>query len=132
MKNLIILRGVPGAGKSTLAKFLAGDKGVIVEEDDYHMIDGQYYYKHEDVESAKRKCIDKINEEMWYNEKLIVVSNTNTKASSVTGLIDLAKINGYRYTVLTLENWHGNIDVHNVPADTLIEMRETLSRSIKL
>jgi adenylate kinase family enzyme len=35
MKELFLLRGLPGAGKSTLAKSIAGNKGYIKEADMY-------------------------------------------------------------------------------------------------
>ena len=34
-RTLILMRGVPGSGKSTKAKLLAGNKGVVYSTDDF-------------------------------------------------------------------------------------------------
>lgn len=38
------MRGVPGSGKSTKAKKLAGSNGVIYSTDDFFMKNGEYIY----------------------------------------------------------------------------------------
>ena len=38
------MRGLPGSGKSTKAKKIAGEIGVIYSTDDLFMVDGQYKY----------------------------------------------------------------------------------------
>jgi adenylate kinase family enzyme len=38
------MRGVPGSGKSTKAKKLAGSNGVIYSTDDFFMKNGEYVY----------------------------------------------------------------------------------------
>jgi adenylate kinase family enzyme len=38
------MRGVPGSGKSTKAKQLAGIKGLIYSTDDFFMKNGDYVY----------------------------------------------------------------------------------------
>jgi len=44
VKTLIIMRGLPGSGKSTKAKLFAGEKGLIYSTDDFFIIDGKYIY----------------------------------------------------------------------------------------
>jgi uridine kinase len=47
-KVLIILRGLPGSGKTSVAEYLANDyPGIICCVDDYHIIDGVYNWKFE-------------------------------------------------------------------------------------
>jgi adenylate kinase family enzyme len=38
------MRGLPGSGKSTKAKKIAGEHGVIYSTDDFFMVNGQYVY----------------------------------------------------------------------------------------
>jgi adenylate kinase family enzyme len=38
------MRGVPGSGKSTKAKKLAGTSGVVYSTDDFFMKNGEYVY----------------------------------------------------------------------------------------
>jgi len=44
MKRCIILRGIPGSGKSTKARELAGSTGKIHSTDDYFEVDGEYRF----------------------------------------------------------------------------------------
>lgn len=44
MKKVYIMRGIPGSGKSTRARELAGDLGVIHSTDDYFMVNGKYRF----------------------------------------------------------------------------------------
>jgi adenylate kinase family enzyme len=43
-KELVLMRGLPGSGKSTKARKIAGEVGVIYSTDDFFMIDGKYIY----------------------------------------------------------------------------------------
>jgi adenylate kinase family enzyme len=38
------MRGIPGSGKSTTAKKLAGETGKIHSTDNYFMVDGEYKF----------------------------------------------------------------------------------------
>jgi adenylate kinase family enzyme len=38
------MRGVPGSGKSTKAKQLAGTNGVVYSTDDFFIVKGEYKY----------------------------------------------------------------------------------------
>lgn len=38
------MRGLPGSGKSTKAKKIAGELGVIYSTDDFFMVNGQYVF----------------------------------------------------------------------------------------
>jgi adenylate kinase family enzyme len=38
------MRGLPGSGKSTKAKKIAGNFGVIFSTDDFFMVNGKYTY----------------------------------------------------------------------------------------
>jgi adenylate kinase family enzyme len=43
-KTLILMRGLPGSGKSTKAQILAGKDGLIFSTDDFFMVNGKYVY----------------------------------------------------------------------------------------
>ena len=44
VKELVLMRGLPGSGKSTKAKKIAGQIGVVFSTDDFFMVNGQYKY----------------------------------------------------------------------------------------
>ena len=56
MKELFLLRGLPGAGKSTLAKSL---RGTHLEADSFFMVNGEYKFRPEFI-----KYIDRL-EHIW-------------------------------------------------------------------
>ena len=53
VKELIIIRGLPGAGKSTLAKSLGG---INIEADQYFMVDGEYKFDSSKIKLAHNYC----------------------------------------------------------------------------
>ena len=54
----------------------------------------------------------------------IVVSNTFTQEWEIDYYFELAKEYGYRVYSLIVENRHGNKDVHNVPEEKLLQMKQ--------
>ncbi len=128
---LYILRGIPGCGKSTLAKTLAPPE-CICEADDYHMKDGVYVFVQENLGKAHLTCRTKVRELMETEAPRIVVANTNVTGSDVAVYKALADVYDYQSFVIVVENRHEGVDVHNVPEATLKSMEEKLSRSIKL
>ena len=38
------MRGLPGSGKSTKAKKIAGHFGIVYSTDDFYMVNGEYKY----------------------------------------------------------------------------------------
>ena len=57
----------------------------------------------------------------------IVVSNTFTTQKELRPYLELAKEHDYSITVLVVENYHGNKDIHNVPQ----EKRELQAQKLK-
>jgi predicted kinase len=121
MKELILLRGLPGAGKSTFAK-LFGDARHF-EADMYHVgEDGVYNWKPENIKAAHEWCRRNVEQTMTFG-KNIVVSNTFTQEWEMEPYYKLAEQYGYRVHSIIVENRHEGINEHNVPADKLEQMR---------
>lgn len=121
-KELFILRGAPGAGKSTLAKSLGG---VHLEADMYHIDqNGNYFWKPENVKKAHKWCQLLTEHRMEDGFEKIVVSNTFTQEWEMGSYFELAKKYGYRVYSLIVENRHGGVNEHNVPEETLEKMKK--------
>jgi predicted kinase len=121
MKELFLLRGVPGAGKSTLAKSLGG---MHIESDKYFMDGDEYKFDPSKLKDAHAWCQNAVKVWTKNGVEKIVISNTFTQEWEMDYYFDLAKEHGYRVYSLIVENRHGNKDVHNVPEEKLLQMKQ--------
>lgn len=134
-KNVYILRSVPGAGKTTFAEELCGGNrsSVICCADDYFTdLEGNYNWDVEKIGSAHKWCFNLFEENIADETETIVVANTNTRERDVNKYRNYALENAYKVFVMTIENWHGGVNTHGVPDETLDKMKEQIKNSIKL
>lgn len=132
-KTLIILRGVSGAGKSTVADMLAVGSWPVCEADKFHYTeDGVYDWKPENIHAAHAWCQDQVVEFMEYEFRKIIVSNTSTSEKELKPYLELAEKYGYRVISLVVENRHGNDSIHSVPQETRDAQERRLRNSLKL
>lgn len=125
MKELFLIRGISGAGKSSLAKSIGG---VHYEADMYFMEDGEYQFDVTRLKDAHQWCQNSVETVMkgWGNvlpASKVIVSNTFTQEWEMLPYYDLAKKYGYRVYSLIVENRHGGINEHGVPEDKLKLMK---------
>lgn len=122
MKELIIIRGIPGSGKSTFANLICNQH---VEADMYFNIEGEYMFDPSKLKEAHEWCRNKA--EGWMKEGWnVVVSNTFTQENELKPYYELAERYDYRVHSLIIENRHGKSEetnIHNVPLETIQKMR---------
>jgi len=124
MGILILLRGLPGSGKTTVAKELFSD--AIHFEADMFFVDketGHYNFDFGKLHLAHSWCQNSVSGAMEKGVGKIVVSNTFTKESEMKFYYEIAEKYGYKVVSLIVENRHGGQNVHDVPDETLIKMR---------
>lgn len=119
---LILVRGVPGSGKTTYARKLAEYFNCILEADYYfERIDGVYDFNPKLLKNAHEWCY---NETVWalknYPEDDVVVANTFTRIWEMQKYIDLAKANNIPFKVVRCTGTFQN--VHGVPDAKVKEM----------
>jgi len=131
MKELFLLRGLPGSGKSTLANSIAGSDFLVCEADKYfYDKEGNYNFdgsKLKDAHEFCRNTVETYMKDSLVNDQFyrtIVVSNTFTQEWEMQPYFDLAEKYGYRVHSLIVENRHGGVNEHGVPADKLEQMRQ--------
>lgn len=133
MKQLIILRGVSGAGKSTVAEIISENHWPICEADQYHYTeDGVYEWKEENIHKAHQWCRVKVQKYMQYGVEKIIVSNTSTTEKELKPYLTLAEEFGYQVISLVVENRHGNDSIHEVPQYIRDQQEKRLRGSLKL
>lgn len=117
MSQLIIVRGLPGSGKSTVAKSFGA---LHVESDMFFMNDYQYKWSGDKVSNAHRWCAYTVRTAM-INGSDVVVSNTFTQKWELQNYIELAATYNYNVRVIRCIGDFGN--VHSVPAEALARMK---------
>lgn len=150
-KELIIMRGLPGSGKSYLAKNLAGEKGKVFAADDYHIDPqtGQYNWKSENAQAAHNWNLERIQKAISQGVSPIVIDNTNVKMEHLKflkpAIID-AQQQGYSIRIEEPNpNWfywdtafnpealfERNKKTHNVPLETIQYMAQNYQPNITI
>ena len=121
MKTLILLRGLPGSGKTTFAKTL---EGLHIEADMYFINEsGEYNFEPTKIKDAHKWCNELVEEWMREEQDKIIVSNTFTQEWEMESYYEMAKKYGYRVYSIIVENRHGGVNEHGVPDDKLEQMK---------
>ena len=131
-KSLILLRGCPGSGKTTITKTLFPHAKAFAADD--YMIDGEgnYNFKPEKLGYAHEQCVKGVESAMQSQYPQIIVHNTLTTERELKPYVEFASKYGYSIFSFVVENRHGNANVHSVPDAKLYEMADRLKNSIKL
>ncbi len=124
--SIILLRGLPGAGKSTLANLLSENgKYPVCSIDSYFENEkGEYHFKFDENHLAYKKCEAQTEEAMQLKAPKIFVANTFTLDWEMEPYFKLAHTYNYQIHVITVENYHGSENIHNVSTEQLEKMAE--------
>jgi predicted kinase len=134
-KELYIVRGIPGSGKSTFAKSIC-KPWQHVETDMFFMKNGEYKFDASKLKVAHQWCKNKVQAMMrptpWnllFN-RTIVVSNTFTQEWEMKTFLVLARRFRYKVYTVIVENRHGGKNLHGVPEDKLQIMKDRFEISL--
>ncbi len=121
-----MLRGLPGAGKSTLAKQLSeGGKYPVFSIDDYFTNEkGEYNFKFDENHKAYKACEQRTEEILKKSSLKVFIDNTFTLDWEMEPYFKLAKKYSYQLHVVTVENYHNTGNIHNVNGEQLQKMAE--------
>ena len=129
MKELILFRGLPGAGKSTLASVLCD---VCLSADDFFMdAEGAYHYDKSKIKAAHEDCLTRTAEAMASGVERIGVANTFTESWEMEPYFRLASAEGYRiHAVIVETRGHYRQNVHGTPISVINYMRSRFNISL--
>jgi predicted kinase len=128
-KILTLVRGLPGSGKSTFANTITNEFSVCEADKFFVGEDGVYRFDATKLNVAHKWCKEQVEIRMkdnQINEQFyphIVVSNTFTQEWEMDEYVKLAEKYGYMVFTIIVENRHGGVNQHGVPADKLQQMK---------
>jgi len=111
-RTLLIIRGLPGSGKTTIAALFPD--AVICEVDQYFYKRGIYQFEPRKLGAAVKHCKAKALNAMKDAAPLIVVSNVSAEPKTFTDYETAAKKYGYRVHHVIAENRTGTESVHGI------------------
>lgn len=126
-KIMVLVRGIPGSGKSTFAKRVCENNYDLPQhcEADMYFFDkyGEYKWSVDDVKNAHKYC-QLMTEEAMLLDRHVVVSNTFIKQWELDEYIKLCEKYGYNYVVIRMKSEYKS--VHNVPEETINRMKNQM------
>ena len=129
---LLLLRGLPGSGKSSLAALLS-EKGTwpVYSVDDYFTgAEGQYEFRFEENHLAYKQCLRLTEQSMAEGIRKIIVDNTLTLEWELEPYLSLAAQYGYYVFIATVEKYHDKGNIHGISSEQIQKM--ALKYNVKL
>jgi predicted kinase len=127
--DLILLRGLPGSGKSTFGSTILqlpnnNPQEVLSADDFFVNNEGEYIFDSTKLKEAHNFCQFRCSERMRQGIARIVVANTFTEEWEMEEYFKMAERYNYRVHTIIVENRHGNESIHGVPEDNFKKMKK--------
>jgi predicted kinase len=134
MKTAIIMRGIPGSGKSTVAAMLRAD-GVICSTDEFWtQPDGSYLFDKDRLQEAHQDTLRRFRDALKAGKSPVICDNTNVRRRYFADYIAAAEGAGYRVHVVHVEAdsvaMAAERNSHNVKPETVARMAATWEKHI--
>lgn len=124
-KEVVIMRGISGAGKSTFIK-KNYPKAVICSADNFFVNkDGVYSFDPKKIKEAHQFCQKTFLDSLKNSSPLVVVDNTNTQLWEFKTYIDVAKEHQYKISVIRIvidPKKAAERNRHGVPEEAVVRM----------
>lgn len=133
--RVVILRGVPGSGKSTVAKSIVDPLAYIVtvSADNYFMEDGAYKFDRNKLDKAHGRCLREFVQEVYgywgRSPDLLIVDNTNTTVVEMAPYVAICNAYDVPFEVVTVDcdpALAAARNTHGVPVEKVWEMHRRL------
>ncbi len=124
MNSLIILRGLPGSGKTTLANLLSENKWPVFSIDSYFIdpVTKEYNFQFDKNHLAYKNCEEQTNVAMQNKIEKIFIDNVFSLDWEMEPYFKLAAAHNYSLHIVTVENYHGSKNIHAISDEQLQKM----------
>lgn len=112
MKAFIILRGLPGCGKSTFAGEFLGHAEIYSTDNFFKDINGDYQFDKTRLSEAHKWTREACFEALEAGVETVVLDNTNVEEWEFLPYLKKAGECGYTTFSLVVENRHGRASTH--------------------
>lgn len=100
--RVVLLRGLPGSGKSYLSRKCPSENSVICSADDYFTKSGRYDFNQASLPEAHAHCFETFLQALIDGKEVIVVDNTNSMRWEYRNYVYLCELLGVRYHILEI------------------------------
>ena len=122
--QVVIIRGLPGSGKSTIAKLLSGYEHFEADQF-FYSEDGRYDYDPTKVKEAHADCNRRVREALTQG-KNVVISNTFTRIFEFEPYLKMCKEFNIEPNIIEARGRFNNI--HGVSEETILKMKSRWER----
>uniref|UniRef100_A0A8C5QY34 NEDD4-binding protein 2-like 1 n=1 Tax=Leptobrachium leishanense TaxID=445787 RepID=A0A8C5QY34_9ANUR len=139
-KHIYLLRGLPGSGKTSLARKLKRDfpSALVFSTDDYFIMeDGTYLYDHNLLPEAHKWNQKRARKAMSRGKTPIIIDNTNIQAWEMKPYAVMAVENSYQVLFKEPEtSWKFNVreltrrNSHGVPKEKIRRMKDIYEHDV--
>ncbi|XP_013373553.1 PREDICTED: NEDD4-binding protein 2 isoform X2 [Chinchilla lanigera] len=138
---LVLLRGLPGSGKSFLARTLQEDNpnGIILSTDDYFYINGQYQFDVKYLREAHEWNHNRAKEAFEKKISPIIIDNTNLQAWEMKPYVALSQKHKYKVLFREPDTWWkfkpkelARRNIHGISKEKITRMLEHYQRFVSV
>jgi predicted kinase len=143
--TLLIMRGIPGSGKSFLAKKFvdfaesSGHTSALCSADDYFLNSaGQYNYNSGLIGQAHAVCLGKYLSALQQRAQLIIIDNTNSQRWEYQNFLKLAEMFNYSAIIVEMNCANESVasvfnarNLHSVPNQSNLAMLKRWEKDSK-
>ncbi len=125
-QHLILLRGLPGAGKTAFAQLISENNTYpFYSVDDYFTDEtGKYKFEFSENYKAYAQCLSHTEQAISSGVQKVIVHNTFTMDWELEPYFKIAKKYDCNLFVLTVEHYHDGTNTHEVTEEQLKKMAE--------
>ena len=124
-ESLVVFRGLPGSGKTTLAKTMGFGDSAIFSADAYFVSDdGEYEFEGSKLGEAHEWCKSGVRSALERGTEAVAVHNTSTQLWEMIPYFSMAAEAGYKFHSVIVENRGHHASTKNIPAKTMDRMKD--------